>query len=145
MMAAGLVGGPRIEEIWKHAYDSSVGTQGPCPCCREDEEPGIAVVAAEARCVRSRVHPDAEEAELRVAQGGPRAPHQWHRGDDLHPGRRPQPAGALDRAHPRRPREGPPGRALPRDPRHPGCGRRAEPPPGAVEVRCEAAEGLMPG
>ena len=32
---------------------------------------------------------------------------------DLHPRRGPQPAGALGRAHPRRPRQGPAGRALP--------------------------------
>ena len=36
----------------------------------------------------------------------------------LHPGRGAQPAGALGRPHPRRPREGPPGRSLPRRPRH---------------------------
>ena len=39
------------------------------------------------------------------------------------PGVGPQPAGALARAHPRRPREGPPGRPLPRDPRHARRGR----------------------
>ena len=66
----------------------------------------------------SRVHHDAEEAELGAPEGGPRAADERHRGHGVHPGRRAQPAGALDRRDPRRPREGPAGRALPHRPRH---------------------------
>jgi hypothetical protein len=46
------------------------------------------------------------------------------RGHGLHPGRGAQPAGALDRADPGRPREGPAGRALPHHPGDPGRERR---------------------
>ena len=47
-----------------------------------------------------------EEAELGPAQGGQGAPHQRLRSHQLHRRRRPQPAGALGGADPRRPREG---------------------------------------
>ena len=69
----------------------------------------------------------------------------------LHPGRRPQPPGALGRAHPRRPREGPPGRSLPRRPRHarrvgrhrPVVDQQGEPQPQALQVRRQAPEGQI--
>src|SRR5512136_854700 len=48
-----------------------------------------------------------------------RAPDERLRGHELHPGRGPQPAGALGRAHPRGAREGPSRRALPHHSRHP--------------------------
>ena len=54
---------------------------------------------------------------------------------------RPQPAGALCRAHPRRPCQGPARRALPHHPRYsryPGCFR---PQPGPLQVRREASQG----
>ena len=69
------------------------------------------------RRVHPRVHEHPEEAELGAAQGRPCAAHQRHRGHGLHPRRGPQPAGALDRARPRRPGEGPPGRPLQDHPR----------------------------
>ena len=62
------------------------------------------------------------------------------RGDLLHPRRRPQSAGALGRADPRRPRERPAGRALPhpsRRARHPG---RQRPQAAPFEIRRQASE-----
>ena len=44
------------------------------------------------------LHDHPEEAELCAAQGCPCAPDQSDRGHRVHPRRRPQPAGALDRA-----------------------------------------------
>ena len=83
----------------------------------------------------------AEEAELGAPQGGPRSPHERDGSDVLHPGRGAQPARALHRVSSGGPREGPPRRALPRDPRDAGrLGRRgasAEP----LEVRHQAEEG----
>ena len=64
---------------------------------------------AAARRLHARLHHDAEEAELGAAQGRPRAADQRHGGHGLHPRRGPQPAGALRRARPRRPRQGPAG------------------------------------
>ena len=49
-----------------------------------------------------------------------------HGGHGLHPRRGPQPAGALRRARPRRPRQGPPGRALQGRPRHARRRRRLD-------------------
>src|SRR5204863_3363150 len=62
----------------------------------------------------------------------------------LHPGCRSQPPGALDRARPRRPGEGPPRCPLqdhPRHARHPGC---QEPQAGPQPLRREEGEELMP-
>ena len=71
------------------------------------------VAAPQRRGVCTRVYTDhAQEAELRAAQGRARPAHQRHGGHRLHPRRGPQPAGALRRARPRRPRQGPSGRAL---------------------------------
>src|SRR6476646_591894 len=50
---------------------------------------------------------DPEEAELGPSEDLPRAPNEWDGGHGLYPRRRPQPAGALGRADPRRPGEGP--------------------------------------
>ena len=69
--------------------------------------PPTSIAAPASRCVPSRLHPDAEEAELGAAQGGACASHQRTRGERLHPRRRAQPAGALGGADPRRSREGP--------------------------------------
>ena len=82
------------------------------------KSPDLISSPAAARRVPARVHADAEEAELGAAQGRARAAHQRQRGHRLHPGRRPQPAGALGRARPRRPREGSAGRPLPHRARH---------------------------
>src|SRR5262245_5987648 len=48
----------------------SIGAQRPRARTVEDEEPGAAGLAAEARRLRARLHPDAQEAELGAAQGG---------------------------------------------------------------------------
>ena len=83
-------------------------------------------LAAAARRLHARLHHHPEEAELGPAQGRPRPPDHRHRGHGVHPRRRPQPPGALDRAGPRRPREGPPGCPLQDHPRHPRHRRRAD-------------------
>ena len=59
--------------------------------------------------LHARLYDDAEEAELGAAQGRQGAPDQRLRSAQLYPGRRPQPAGTLRGADPRRPREGLPG------------------------------------
>src|SRR5215471_21747840 len=48
---------------------------------------GAAGEPAEARRLHARLHHDAEEAELGVAQGRQGTPHQRLRGDRLYPGR----------------------------------------------------------
>ena len=73
---------------------------------------------AEARRVPAGAHDDAEEAELGAAQDRARQADQPDGGHGLHPGHRPQPAGALRRARARRPREGPPVRQVPHHPGH---------------------------
>ena len=71
-----------------------------------------------ARRVHPRLHRHPQEAELRAAQGRARPAHQRDGGHLLHPGRGPQPSGALRGAGPRRPRQGPAGRALQGRARH---------------------------
>ncbi len=56
------------------------------------------------------------------------------------PGSRPQPAGALDRSHPRRSRQGLAGRAVSRGSWDARLGRCPEPAPGALQVRRQAPE-----
>src|SRR5579864_4638180 len=107
---------------------------------QQDEEPGAAGQPAEARRLRPRLHPDAEEAQFRAPESGARAAHQRHRGHDVHSGCRPQPAGALARADPRRTRQGSSRRSLPRRPGHPRRGRGPGPHAGTVEIRRKAAE-----
>src|SRR5450755_3975236 len=89
------------------AHDPAVGAQGPGRQGREDQDPGTEGKPAAARRLHPRLHDHAEEAELGAAQGCPRAPDEPGRGHGLHPWRRAQPAGALDRAGPRWPGEGP--------------------------------------
>ena len=95
---------------------------------------------AEARRLLPRLYDDPEEAELGAAQGRQGPSDQLARSHFLHPRRRPQPAGTLRGADPRRPRSRPARRSLPRAarrPRHPvGQGSQAAP----FEVRREAAE-----
>ena len=95
--------------------------------------------AAAARRLHARVHDDAEEAELGAAQGRARAHHGLDRGHRLHPGRGPQPAGALGGPRPRRPRQGPPGRALQGRSRGARRRRRLRPQEGALAVRRQEA------
>ena len=68
--------------------------------------------------LHARLHRHAEEAELGSAQGRARPADQRDGGHLLHPGRGPQPPGALRRARPRRSRQGPAGRPLQGRPRH---------------------------
>ena len=92
-------------------------------------------VSAETRRVHARVHDHAEKAQLGPPQGGPRAAHQWNRSYCLYPWRGPQPAGALDRAHPRGPCEGSSRRALPHRTGHVGRQRGQRPEAEPVKVR----------
>src|SRR5262245_28744725 len=108
------------------------------------EEPqqgaGAAGLAAEARGLHPSLYDDAEEAELRAAQGRQGAADQRLRGDRLYPGRGPQPAGALGGDDPRRAREGPSGRALPYPARRAGYPGGQEPQAAALEIRSKTTE-----
>src|SRR5207244_3263083 len=79
----------------------------PGSAAEEVQAAGDAGVSSEAGRVHSRVHDHTEEAELGLAQGGPRAAHQRPGSDVVHPGGRPQSPGALDRDDPGWPCEGP--------------------------------------
>src|SRR5256712_2272851 len=107
----------------------------------EVEDARDAGVSSEARRLYPRVHDDAEEAELRPPEGRAGAAHERPRGDLLHPGRRPQPPGALDRDDPRRPRQGPPRDSVPHHPRDPRHRWRRRPEAEPLEVRRQGAEG----
>src|SRR2546427_7391497 len=104
------------------------------------EESRARLMSPETRRLCPRLHVHSEETQLRPAQGGARAAHERDRGHDLHPGRGPQPPGALDRAHPRRPSEGLARRALPRGARHPGFHGRRGAEAIAFQVRGQATE-----
>src|SRR4051794_24104513 len=126
------------------AYHQPAGPQGPPGQGHEGQDPGAEGLAPAPRCVHARVHHHPQEAELRPAQGRPRAPLQRHGGHCIHPRCGSQPAGALDRARARWPGEGPPGCALQDRPRHarpPGC---QEPQAGSQPLRREEGEELMP-
>src|ERR1039457_1058443 len=88
----------------------------------------------------ARVYPDAEEAELGVAESGARSPDQRNRSDDLHSRRGTQPAGALDCADPRGPREGFAGCALSRGAWNAGRDGSRGTQPGPFEIRDETSE-----
>src|SRR2546422_984844 len=107
----------------------------------EVEDARDAGVSSEARRLYPRVHDDAEEAELHPPEGRAGAAHERPRGDLLHPGRRPQPPGALDRDDPRRPRQGPPRDSVPHHPRDPRHRWRRRPEAEPLEVRTQGAEG----
>ena len=124
-----------------HADDHQLVRKGRDASGRRRRRPRCSL-PAEARRLHPRLHDDAEEAELGAAQGRARAADERDRGDDLHPGRRPQPAGALDRPDPRRPREGPAGRALPRHPRNARRGRRRRTASRAVPSTAPSARRL---
>jgi hypothetical protein len=121
----------------QRAHRQSARSQGAQVAQGEGQDPRASRRAAEAGRVHARLHDDAEEAELRAAQGRAREADEPDGGRRVHPGRGAQPAGALGRADPRRPRQGPAGVPLQGDPRrarHLGCRR---PPPGPLEVRRE--------
>ncbi|CAA9447168.1 MAG: SSU ribosomal protein S12p (S23e), partial [uncultured Pseudonocardia sp.] len=122
------------------AHDPAAGPQGPTGQGRQAEDACPQGEPAAPRRVHPRVHDHPEEAELRPAQGRPRAALEPGRGHRLHPGRGPQPPGALDRARPRRPGEGPARRPLQdraRCARHPGG---QEPQAGPQPLRREEGE-----
>src|SRR5919109_3483944 len=107
--------------------------QDPCPPRRP----------AEAGSVHARHDADAEEAELGPAEGRASTADERHGGRRLHPRRGAQPAGALRRADPRWPRQGPAGLPVQGHPRRARHGRRLGPQAGALEVRRKAGY-LMP-
>src|SRR5208282_5255536 len=72
----------------------------------EDEVAGARGMSGEARCVRTCVYADSEEAELGPPQSSPRAFDQQCRSDHVHSRNRTQPTGTLHRARARRPCEG---------------------------------------
>src|SRR4051812_7394413 len=138
--------GKRCYHRAPYADDVPVGPKGPQPEDEEARHPRLEVRqgpqeeggrSAASRGLHARVHHHAEEAELGASQGGPRTADQPDGGHGLHPGRGPQPAGALRRARARRPRQGPAGRALQGGPRHARRRRRVGPQEGPLAVRSE--------
>ena len=91
------------------ADHSSVGAQGAREGRLQDESSGPSGVPSRSGASVSACTPRRRRSRTPRCEGGSRAVDQRHRGDHLHPGRRPQPAGALHRADPRRPSEGSPG------------------------------------
>src|SRR5699024_10685587 len=99
---------------------------------------------AASRSVHPCVHHYPQEAELGSSQGRSCQAFEPDRGDRLHSGRGTQPAGALDRARARWPRQGSARCPLPdraRFARHPG---RQGPSAGSRQVRCEEGAEVMP-
>src|SRR2546423_13981225 len=126
-----------------HADRQSTRAQGPQGPEGEDEDPAPRGLPSEAGRLHACLHDHPEEAELGPAEGGARPAHERAGGHLLHPGRGPQPAGALRRARARRPRQGPPGRPLQDHPGRARHGRRRRPQAGALQVRREEGE-LVP-
>src|SRR5260370_28838530 len=119
----------------------AISTHGPREGPGKDEVACADGLPGKARRVHSRVYTDAEEAELRAAQGCARALDELGRGDHVHSRHRPQLAGALHRAGARGPREGSAGRAVSHRARDAGCGGSGESQAGALEVWSEEAQG----
>ena len=124
-----------------HADHQPARPEGPRGGAEEVEDARDGGLPAEAGRLHPRLHHHAEEAELRAPQGRARAPDQRARGDLVHPGSRPQSAGALDRPHPGRPCEGSAGYPVSHHPRLAGHRGRGGPQAEPVEVRGQAAEG----
>src|SRR6266508_783255 len=118
-----------------HAHGKPTCQEGTRRAQVQDEDARAPRCAAEARGLHARLHDDPEEAELGAAEGGARSPDEQHGGHHLHPRRGPQPAGALGRADPRRPGQGPAGDPLQGHPRSAGHGGGLRPPPGPLQVR----------
>ena len=98
---------------------------------------------AEAWSMRSRVHPDAQEAELGVAESGARQVDECDGSDDLYPGRGPQFARALDRFDPGRARQGFAGRSVSRNTRDVGFRGGHGSQTRAFQIRGQAAQGKL--
>src|SRR6185436_15580620 len=124
----------------ENADGQSIDPQAPRREAQAQQGAGSDQLSAEARRLHARLYDDAEETELGPAQGREGEADQRLRGGELHPGRRPQSAGTFRRADPRRPREGPSGRALPHSSwraRYAGCeGPKATP----LGIRSKKAE-----
>ena len=107
---------PRVDDTradWRTgAHNPAAGPQGPPGQGCEEQDARAEGQPAAPWCLHPRLHDHAQEAELGLAQGRPRAPFLGHRGDRLHPRSRPQLAGALDRARPWWSRERPARRAI---------------------------------
>jgi ribosomal protein S7 len=127
-----------------NAHDQPAGPQGPRAEAEAHEARCPAGISAAARRVHACVHEHTEEAELGSAQGGARAAHDRRRDHRLHPGRRPQPPGALDRARARRQGPRPPGRSLQDRAWNARRRRRERSPPGPQPLRHEEGGRLMP-
>src|SRR5579864_3643715 len=122
-------------DVFATSTDGAGEGPGQDQVARSDGLPG------EARGVHSRVHANPEETELRVAQSGARAADEFGGSNDVYSRHRSQPAGTLDRAGARRPREGSAGRALSHRARHAGRRGSREPQAGAIEIWSQEAEG----
>ena len=101
------------------------------------KSPVLDKLPAEAGRLPAGQDDDAQEAELGPAEDRPRAAVQRQGSHRLHPRRRAQPAGALDRARPRRPCPRPARRALPRRPRRARHAGRRRPQASPQPVRSE--------
>ena len=88
------------------AHDRPAGPQGPGTKATKTKTPALRG-APQRRGVCTASTPTPPRSQLGPAQGGPGPADQRRRGHRLHPGRGPQPAGALDRPGPRRPGQGP--------------------------------------
>src|SRR5260370_6144001 len=113
----------------------AISTDGAGEGSGQDQVAGADGLPGKARGVHSRVHANAEETELRAAQGGARALDELGRGDHVYSRHRAQLAGALHRAGARGPREGSAGRAVSHRARDAGCGGAGENQAGAPEGR----------
>ncbi len=160
-VVAGQVGngGHLHASIWQNGRNLFAGGDGPHGMSAEAEAftagilrelPALLVIGAPSVASYLRLIPQhwsgafqtwgLENRELGPAQDRAHQADQRRRGHRLHPRRRPQPAGALDRHDPRRPREGPARRALPHHPRRARRVRRGRPQAGPLAVRRQAPE-----
>src|SRR5262245_14292365 len=137
----------------RRAEHQSARPQGTNPQEEEDVDAGPEVGpgaqearrrSAASRRLHARGHGHAEEAELGSSEDREGSTHQRARGDQLHPGRGPQPPGALGCARPRRPRQGSSGRPLQGRPRCARRRRRLGSQAGPLAVRSQGELARMP-
>src|ERR1700677_3381640 len=93
-----------VREEPANANDQSTYPQAAPGAALQDQHSRGGGLSAEARRVPACKNGHPQEAELGPAEGGPRTVVQWQGSDRVHSWRRPQLAGTLDRARPRRPR-----------------------------------------
>src|SRR4051794_2784263 len=77
----------RLDEKGSHADDTTAHPQAAPEAGQAEQSAGDAILPAEAGGLYARLYHDAEEAELRLAQGRPRPSHQSDGSDELHPRR----------------------------------------------------------